>query len=76
VQILWRHAVVLAFDLVAQAAKEAFHHVRVLAVVAVNLRVVHAVNVVAHVSDPLLAASWRRHLPQLFTFKLHAKKIC
>ena len=36
---------VLALDHVAQAGKEAFHHVRVLAVVAVNLGVVHAVNV-------------------------------
>ena len=58
VQVLWRHAVVLAFDHVAQAAKEAFNHVCVLTVVAVDFGVVHAVNVVAQGRPPKLPKGW------------------
>jgi hypothetical protein len=47
--------VALALDHVAQAAKEAFDHVGVLAVVAVKLGVVHAVNVVAYLQRIPLA---------------------
>jgi len=49
VQVVRANTVVLALDHVAQATKEALNHVGVLAVVAVNLGVVHAVNVVAYV---------------------------
>ena len=49
VKVLRANAVVLAFDHAAQAGEVAFDHVGVLAVVAVNLGVVHAINVVAHV---------------------------
>ena len=49
VQIFWANAVVLAFDHVTKAAKEAFDHVGMLAVVAVNFRVVYTLNMVAHV---------------------------
>lgn len=66
VQVFGANAVVLAFDHVAQAAKEAFHHIRVLAVVAVDFGMVHAVDHPAiMLRNPRVRAVWdmlARHL--------------
>jgi hypothetical protein len=49
VQVLRAYVVMLALNHTAKTREIAFNHVGMLAVVAVNLGVVHAVNVVSHV---------------------------
>ena len=51
VQVLRANAVVLTFHHAAQAREVAFHHVRMLAVVAVALAVVQALHLIANVQQ-------------------------
>ena len=55
VQVLGADVVMLSLDHAAQAREIAFHHVGVLAVVAVAFRVVHAVNVVTRMQQVPMA---------------------